>query len=189
MGWVRDLCSFFDWNVYADVWNRPDMHLMVWRSQDLMSWLITHKVYFRLIPKSIPQIISNTVRQDDGTATESWHDRTSIEDVLMFTAKVPGWPDIMNRVIKTTPEGGITDWKLMWRDPQSHWASPGGRVVQVGDAAHTFVPSSGNGATQAIEDALCLASCLQLGGKSNIPLAVKVHVKLRFVLNNPLPAS
>jgi 2-polyprenyl-6-methoxyphenol hydroxylase-like FAD-dependent oxidoreductase len=87
----------------------------------------------------------------------------------------------MNRVIKTTPEDGITDYKLMWRDPQTRWASPCGRVLQLGDAAHTFIPSSGNGATQAIEDAVCLATCLQLGGKSNLPLAVKVHVKLRSV--------
>ena len=27
--------------------NRPDMHLFGWRSEDMMSWLITHKVIFR----------------------------------------------------------------------------------------------------------------------------------------------
>jgi len=149
----------------------------------LMSWLITHKVYSQYCVAFQPQLHTDMAHQDNGTATESWHDRTSIADVLKFTATVPGWPEIMNRVIRTTPKDGITDWKLMWRDPQAEWASPGGRVVQLGDAAHTFVPSSGNGATQAIEDALSLSSCLQLGGKSNIPLAVRVHVKLRFVLN------
>ena len=54
-------------------------------------------------------------------------------------------------------------------------------MVQLGDAAHTFIPSSGNGATQAIEDALSLATCLRLGGKDHVPTAVKVHVKLRYV--------
>lgn len=86
----------------------------------------------------------------------------------------------MDRVIKTTPEDGIIDWKLMWRDPQPIWTSSNGRVVQLGDAAHTFIPSSGNGGTQAIEDAVSLATCLQIGGKGNIELAARVHNKLRF---------
>jgi len=104
---------------------------------------------------------------------------------------MPGWPEIMNRTVRTTLKDGIIDWKLMWRDPQPQWASPGGRVVQLGDAAHTFIPSSENGATQAIEDAVSLATCLQLGGKDNIPAAVKVHVKLQYVHDyrrkNPTP--
>jgi 2-polyprenyl-6-methoxyphenol hydroxylase-like FAD-dependent oxidoreductase len=81
--------------------------------------------------------------------------------------------------MKKTPKDGIIDWELMWRDPRENWASPQGRVVQVGDSAHTFLPSSGNGATQAMEDAISLATCLQIGGKSNISLATKVHTKLR----------
>jgi 2-polyprenyl-6-methoxyphenol hydroxylase-like FAD-dependent oxidoreductase len=165
---------------FANVVNRPDMHLMVWRSEDLMSWTITHKVPDALFTSSpLSQMSPNIALKDTGTATESWHNRTAIEDVLKYTSQIPGWPEIMNKVIRTTPKDGITDWKLMWRDPQPQWTSPGGRVVQLGDAAHTFVPSAGNGATQAMEDAVCLATCLQLGGKSNIPLAVKVHNKLR----------
>lgn len=69
----------------------------------------------------------------------------------------------------------------MWRDPQPTSTSPGGLVVQVGDAAHTFLPSSGNGGTQAIEDALSLAACIsKAGGKQNLPEATKIHSLLRF---------
>lgn len=68
----------------------------------------------------------------------------------------------------------------MWRDPQPKWASPGGRVVQIGDAAHTFIPSSGNGGTQAIEDAVSLAACIGLAGKDNLANAARVHNLLRF---------
>lgn len=85
----------------------------------------------------------------------------------------------MNRVIKTTPNDGIIDWKMVWRDPQMTWSSPEGRVIQLGDSAHTFLPSSGNGGTQAVEDAISLTTCLQIAGKSNIPGAVEVHHKLR----------
>ena len=67
----------------------------------------------------------------------------------------------------------------MFRNPKPNWVSPHGRVLQLGDAAHTFLPSSGNGATQAMEDGISLSSCLQLAGRDQIPLAARVHNKLR----------
>ncbi|KJZ71296.1 hypothetical protein HIM_09306 [Hirsutella minnesotensis 3608] len=68
----------------------------------------------------------------------------------------------------------------MWRDPQPKWTSPGGRILQLGDAAHTFHPSSGNGGTQAVEDAIMIAKCLSLAGKDNIEWATRVSNLLRF---------
>lgn len=53
--------------------------------------------------------------------------------------------------------------------------------MQIGDAAHSFLPSSGNGATQGMEDAVSLAACLQIAGKENVPWATRVHNKLRLV--------
>ena len=60
----------------------------------------------------------------------------------------------------------------------------------MGDAAHTFLPSSANGATQAMEDAISFATCLRLaatsrGGKDEkkreiVALATRVHNRLRF---------
>jgi hypothetical protein len=56
-------------------------------------------------------------------------------------------------------------------------------VVQIGDAAHSFLPASGNGATQAIEDAVSLASCLRFGALISVAEAVRAHVRLRFIRN------
>lgn len=95
----------------------------------------------------------------------------------------------MTELIKATPQSTVTNWKLMWRDPVSRWASPKGRVIQIGDAAHSFLPTSGSGATMAMEDAFSLAACLQLGGKSNVGLAVKVHNTLRYVSQNETEVS
>lgn len=67
----------------------------------------------------------------------------------------------------------------MWRESQPQWTSANGCVVQLGDAAHTFHPASGNGATQAMEDAISLAACVALSGKDNIPRATRVHNLLR----------
>lgn len=82
-------------------------------------------------------------------------------------------------MVKAAPADSLFDWRLMFRNPKPNWISKHGHVVQLGDAAHTFLPSSGNGATQALEDAVCLAACLQLAGKSQIPLAARVYNKLR----------
>jgi hypothetical protein len=74
----------------------------------------------------------------------------------------------------------------MWRDLHEDWVSPTGRVAQVGDSAHSFLPSSGNGASQAMEDAITLATCLQIGGKDRVCEATKVYNKLRYVwTDNP----
>lgn len=94
--------------------------------------------------------------------------------------KVTGWDPELKEIIAKTPEKSIIDWKLLWRNPQPQWNSPDGRVVQLGDAAHSFLPTSGNGATQAMEDALTLATCLRLGGKSKVVESVKTHVRVRY---------
>ena len=53
-------------------------------------------------------------------------------------------------------------------------------MIQIGDSAHSYLPASGSGATQAIEDAISIASCLQISGKEKIPEAVRSHVRFRF---------
>lgn len=51
------------------------------------------------------------------------------------------------------------------------------RMVLVGDAAHAVSPSSGQGASMAIEDAVVLGSCL--AGDAEIPAALAEYERLR----------
>lgn len=81
--------------------------------------------------------------------------------------------------IRSAPVG-IVDWKLRLRDGTPQWASNGGRLIRIGDAAHTFLPTAGNGAVQGLEDAISLAECLRIGGKEGVAEATKVHNKLRY---------
>ncbi|KAJ5570611.1 uncharacterized protein N7459_010041 [Penicillium hispanicum] len=144
----------------GEIWMGDNIHAMFGRSQDEMTWAINY-------PDS----------RDDA---ESWSTLVDPETVLKTTATIPGWPEIANRIIQATPKDHLLDFRLKWREPQPCWVSPGGRVVQIGDAAHTFLPSSGNGATQGIEDAMSLSTCLKIAGRENIPWATRVHNKLRF---------
>ena len=120
--------------------------------------------------------------QVTGSEAESWQNTISSSEVLAGLDKVPGpekWAPIFQELVKCTPPNTIINFELLWRDPQPSWASPGGRVIQIGDSAHSYLPSSGNGATQAIEDAVSLASCLQIGGKENVSQAVRAHLRMR----------
>ena len=102
--------------------------------------------------------------------------------VLEGLDRVPGpkkWAPIFKELVKCTPDNTIVNFELLWRNPQPSWTSPGARVVQIGDAAHSYLPASSNGATQAIEDAVSLASCLQIGGKDNIAQSVRAHIRMR----------
>ena len=125
------------------------------------------------------RLVSNRVAQEHGDAAELWSNRVDAEDVIHRLEGGCSWDPDLLALIKQTPKQSIVNWKLMWRDPNPIWTSPGGLVVQVGDAAHSFLPTSANGATQALEDGISLASCLHLAGKHNVALATKVHNTLR----------
>ena len=154
------------WGDISSVWEYwlgPGMYIGVFFSPDTVSWGFT--------PRDTTQ----------GAATESWEPDTDPEEVVRGLLRAPDWDPAIPALVRTAPKGAIVHWPLLWRDLRREWTSPGARVVQVGDSAHSFIPTSGNGATQALEDAITLATCLQLGGGSrNAPLAAKIYNLLRY---------
>lgn len=59
-------------------------------------------------------------------------------------------------MVRQTPDDRLVDYKLVWRDPLETWLSPSKRIILMGDAAHCHLPTSAQGACQAIEDAVTL---------------------------------
>ncbi|KAK5718236.1 hypothetical protein LTR17_015754 [Elasticomyces elasticus] len=120
-----------------------------------------------------------------GSEAESWSNTIEADEVLREMNNTPGapWSSDFQGLVRCTPPQTIINFALWWRDQQPTCTSAEGRVVQIGDCAHSFLPSSGNGATQAIEDAVTLASCLQCGGADKVVEAVEVHKRLRFIRN------
>ena len=57
---------------------------------------------------------------------------------------------------------------------------PKRRIALIGDAAHPFLPTSIQGASQAMEDGATMAVCLSKGGKSNVQQAVAAFEGLRY---------
>jgi 2-polyprenyl-6-methoxyphenol hydroxylase-like FAD-dependent oxidoreductase len=70
-----------------------------------------------------------------------------------------GWHTPIREVLEATPEDAILRNDILHRLPVQKWGE--GRVTLLGDAAHPMTPNLGQGACQAIEDAVILADCLK----------------------------
>ena len=55
-----------------------------------------------------------------------------------------------------------------------------GRITLLGDSAHPFLPTSAQGATQALEDGVTIAIALREAGKQNVPAGVRAFQDLRY---------
>ncbi len=74
-----------------------------------------------------------------------------------------GWHPPIAEVLAATPGAAIVRTDLHDRDPVDTWGE--GRVTLLGDAAHPMTPNLGQGACQAVEDAVALADELAAGGE------------------------
>jgi 2-polyprenyl-6-methoxyphenol hydroxylase-like FAD-dependent oxidoreductase len=69
------------------------------------------------------------------------------------------WHSPVQAVLDATPESTIMRNDVYFLDPLRRWSN--GRIVLLGDAAHATTPGVGQGAAQAIEDAVVLANELE----------------------------
>ncbi|WP_053717606.1 FAD-dependent monooxygenase [Saccharothrix sp. NRRL B-16348] len=68
------------------------------------------------------------------------------------------WPDPVPALLAAVPEGGVVRHDVHVLPPLATYVR--GRVALLGDAAHAMDPALGQGAGQALEDAVVLADCL-----------------------------
>jgi 2-polyprenyl-6-methoxyphenol hydroxylase-like FAD-dependent oxidoreductase len=90
---------------------------------------------------------------DDDYRHESWITECSREEVL---ERYAGWHESLLRLFAAADTW--YKWALYDRDPIPRWTR--GRVTVLGDAAHPMLPYLGQGACQAIEDGVVLATAL-----------------------------
>ena len=80
-----------------------------------------------------------------------------------------GWHEPIAAVVEAADESAILRNDVYYLEPIPRWSD--GRVVLVGDAAHATTPGVGQGAAQAIEDAVVLADRLAVRGRTAAALA------------------
>jgi len=107
---------------------------------------------------------------------ESWQAHAPLSDAEKV---LEGWDPVVHKILKATPDP-IIDWKLVYRDPLPTWISPKRRIAVIGDAAHPFLPTSIQGASQAMEDGATIAVCLSKAGKAGVQEAVGAFEALRY---------
>ena len=138
-------------------WIGPDVHFLfstIKGGKDCC-WVLTHR--------------------DEHDIDESWSFPGKLEEVF---AVLEGWDPVCKAIVEKTPS--LVDWKLVYRDPLPTWVSTHARILLLGDAAHPFLPTSAQGATQAMEDGVTIAVCLRKGGKQGVQDAVRAHQEIRY---------
>jgi 2-polyprenyl-6-methoxyphenol hydroxylase-like FAD-dependent oxidoreductase len=87
-----------------------------------------------------------------------------------------GWHEPIEELIEATEEAAILRNDVYDRPPLRTWSV--GRATLLGDAAHPMTPDMGQGACQAIEDAVILADCL--GRSADVPAALRAYEARRI---------
>lgn len=115
---------------------------------------------------------------DDANIAETWSFPGKKEDVSKYL-KDAGFPQIWDQALDATPADRIIDYKLVWRDAIPTWLSSSKKCAVMGDAAHCHLPTSAQGACQAVEDAVTAAICLQKCN-GDVAAGLQVFERIRF---------
>jgi len=87
-----------------------------------------------------------------------------------------GWPDIITKIINETHQSRINKIYVHDHDPINSWHKS--NLILLGDCAHSPLPTSGQGACQALEDAWHLTNCLK-ESPNDISKAFNLFTELR----------
>ena len=103
---------------------------------------------------------------------EDWTDRATVTRAL---AAFEGWHSQIGQIVAAADTCFI--WALYDREPLPTWTRQ--RLTLLGDAAHPMLPHLGQGANQAIEDGMALATILARSDQTTAPLALTAYERLR----------
>ena len=94
-----------------------------------------------------------------------------------FLRRYDAWFDPIPALIESTDPDAIEPTFTYDRPPRRAWGR--GRVTLLGDAAHPMKPNIGQGAAQALEDAVVLGSCMAASGEPEEALRAYEHRRVR----------
>jgi salicylate hydroxylase len=143
-----------------------------WPNGAMRNWLGAGR-HFLVYPLRAGELI-NCVGfvPTDEEMKESW---SAPGDPRAFAEEFASFDPMVGSII-----GHITHtfrWGLYDREPLPAWTR--GRLTLLGDAAHPMLPHTGQGANQAIEDAVTLAAVLDGADTASAPRALHTYESLR----------
>jgi salicylate hydroxylase len=101
------------------------------------------------------------VAHRDKWEAEGWNIPAPLDE---FLAEFSSFDEGTRTIISKPVFGQVFKWGLFGRPWLDQWSS--GRVVLLGDAAHPMLPFLGQGAANALEDAMILTRCLAAESQS-----------------------
>ncbi|MGY1703727.1 FAD-dependent monooxygenase [Geodermatophilus sp. SYSU D00697] len=108
----------------------------------------------------------------DEQMRESW---SAPGDPDQLRREFAGWDPRIEALLQHV--GSTLRWGLYDREPLSTWTDR--RLSLLGDAAHPMLPHLGQGANQAIEDGMALATILSRTDRAGAPAALLAYERLR----------
>ncbi len=108
----------------------------------------------------------------DQEMNESW---SAPGDPDVLRREFEGWDPRIGSLLKQVDT--TFRWALYDREPLPTWTR--GRLTLLGDAAHPMLPHLGQGANQAIEDGMALATILAEVDNATVPAALGAYEGLR----------
>jgi len=145
---------------------------VAWPRGAMRNWLGAGK-HFLVYPVRGDELINYVgfVRTDE-LMRESW---SAAGDPAALAGAFTGWDPMVAAI--TAQASTTFRWGLYDREPLPAWTR--GRLSLLGDAAHPMLPHVGQGANQAIEDAVALATVLARADRSSAPQALRIYETLR----------
>jgi salicylate hydroxylase len=150
----------------------PHARIPQWPTNAWLMWLGKAK-HFLAFPVRAGKMINYVgFVPADAEMKESW---LAAGDPDVLRAEFAGWDPriatLLNQVQATFR------WALYDREPLPTWTK--GRLTLLGDAAHPMLPHLGQGANQAIEDGMALATILARANAKTAPAALLAYERLR----------
>jgi len=143
-----------------------------WPPGQVRNWLGAGK-HFLVFP-----VRANTLVNYVGFVTTEEQSRESWSapgDPAELAREFAGWDPMVEAILAQARH--TFRWGLYDREPLATWTS--GRLTLLGDAAHPMLPHAGQGANQAIEDAVAVATILARATRDEVPCALKVYESVR----------
>ncbi|KAF4964431.1 hypothetical protein FSARC_7617 [Fusarium sarcochroum] len=148
------------------MYDNLSLMLFVWNEGKDIAWVLVHP--------------------DDKESSESWSNIAEKAHLEKWMKFFPA--EDAQALLEVTPVGKTIDFKLVYRPIIDNWVSSGGRTILIGDAAHANLPTAGQGASQALEDAVTVAQCLGMSD-GDVKLALEATQRIRYHRSNAVHQS
>jgi len=145
---------------------------VAWPSGAMRNWMGAGK-HFLVYPVRAGALINYVgFVPADELMRESW---SAPGDPGTLAREFAGWDPMVETIIANVTT--TFRWGLYDREPLPNWTR--GRLTLLGDAAHPMLPHAGQGANQAVEDAVALAAMLSHADRESAPQALLIYESLR----------